>query len=91
METFFKDPDSVLDYTVDWGENYLGSDTISTSTWVVPTGLTSTSDTISSNNRRTTIWLSGGLNNQRYKVVNRIVTNVGRTVDRTIIIHVMER
>lgn len=39
-----KDPDEVLDYQLDWGTR-LGTDTIVTSTWVVPTGITKNSDT----------------------------------------------
>lgn len=93
MKTFYKDPQSTVDYTFDWGDEYLGSDTIATSTWILPTGLTNESDSISSNNKRTTVWISGGSNNQRYTVTNRITTNVGfgRTVERSMIIHVMER
>lgn len=55
--TFFKDPDAVLDYGVDWTA-WLGSDTIVTSTWVVsPTGLTA--ERGANTPRTTTIWLRG--------------------------------
>ena len=42
LETFVKDPDEKLDYGFDWA-NALGSDTISASTWVVPSGITQSS------------------------------------------------
>ena len=34
-----KDPDEVLDYCLDWSDRLGSSDTISTSTWIVPTGI----------------------------------------------------
>ena len=40
---FSKDPHSVLDYVVNWSL-WLGTDTITTSEWIVPTGLTKVDD-----------------------------------------------
>ena len=40
---FFKDPGSITAYTIDWAP-WLGTDTISSSTWIVPVGITKTSD-----------------------------------------------
>jgi hypothetical protein len=71
-----KDPDAVLDYQVDWSA-WLGVDTISTSTWVVPTGITKNSDTKTTTTA--TIWLRGGTAGTLYLVTNRIVTAGGRT------------
>ena len=68
-QTFVKDPDATLDYIIDWSE-WLDTDTISTSTWTVPTGLTNVSD--SNTTTTATIWLSGGTAGQRYTVSNRI-------------------
>jgi len=86
--SFLKDPNAVLDYQIDW-ETWLGTDTISTSTWTVPTGLTKDSD--SKTTTAATIWLSGGTADSQYNVVNRIVTAGGRTEDRTIVIFCQER
>lgn len=89
MTSYTKDPDAVLDYTVDWnGAAALGgpwlqtSETITTSTWIVPVGITqnSTSNTTTT----ATIWLSGGTAGTTYEVTNRVVTNQGRTNDHTI-------
>lgn len=85
---FLKDPDAVLDYMVDWSD-WLDSDTISTSTWTVTTGITEDSDTKS--DTTTTIWLSGGTVGTEYELVNRIVTAGGREDDRTIMIKVQEK
>lgn len=85
---FTKDPNAVLDYEIDW-ETWLGSDTISSSSWTADSGLTVDSDT--STTTTATAWLSGGTVGTTYSVTNRIVTAAGRTEDRTIKIKVAER
>lgn len=82
-QTFFKDPNAVLDYTIDWS-TWLGSDTISSSDWVVDSGITENS--ASNTTTAATIWLSGGTAGTAYAVTNRIVTAGGRTEDRTLTI-----
>ena len=86
---FTKDPDAILDYQFDWSDWLGSSDTISTSTFTVETGLTKVTDTKTTTT--TTIWLSGGTVGQTYGVANRIVTAGGRTEDRSIMIHVTNR
>jgi hypothetical protein len=80
---FNKDPDALLDYRVDWIA-WLGVDTISTSTWILESGITKFTD--SKTNTAATIWLSGGTANESYRVVNKIVTAGGRTDERTLTI-----
>jgi hypothetical protein len=58
------------------------ADTIVTSTWVVPVGLTLSSS--SHDTTSTTVWLSGGTAGTRYTLINRIVTAGGRTVERSL-------
>jgi hypothetical protein len=90
IATFEKDPNAVLDYVIDWGDEWLeAGDEISTSAWTIPTGITKDSDTKTTTT--TTIWLSGGTDGVSYDIVNRIVTTGGRTDDRTITIKVRER
>lgn len=86
--TFLKDPGGNLDYAVDWTA-WLGNDTIDTSTWTVPTGLTKVSD--SKTMKIATVWLSGGTVGQEYTVTNHIKTAAGREDERSIIIQVQER
>lgn len=83
-----KDPDAVLDYSVDWTD-WLDGDTISTSAWTVPSGITQTS--ASTTTLITTIWLSGGSGGRTYEIKNRIVTAAGRTEERTIRLPVRTR
>jgi hypothetical protein len=80
-----KDPDEVLDYQVDWTEK-LATDTIATSTWIVPAGLTKDSD--SNTPTKTTIWLSGGTPGEQYGITNRITTTGGRTIEQWLTIRV---
>lgn len=89
IATFEKDPNAVLDYVIDWGDEWLATgDEIDTSTWSVPAGITKDSD--SKTTTTTTIWVSGGTDGVTYDIVNRIVTTGGRTDDRTITIIVRE-
>lgn len=89
LQTFRKDPDSVLDYGFDWSSWLATGETISTSTWTVPSGITKDSD--EKDNTSTTIWLSGGTAGTTYALANKIVTSVGRTTERTMDIIVTER
>ena len=79
-----KDPDSVIDYGADWALWLASGETIITSTWVIPTGLVSDSET--STTTATAVFLSGGTIGESYTVTNRIVTSAGRTEDRSMII-----
>jgi hypothetical protein len=90
----YKDPNAVLDYRFDWqgddpGPWLADAETISTSTWTVPTGITKDSD--SKTDTTATIWLSGGTAGVTYDVVNRITTSAGRTEDRTLQVVCVER
>lgn len=80
--TFYKDEDAVLDYMWDWSDWLAAeSDTITSSTFIVPIGITKASDTHTGTTA--TVWLSGGTSQQSYFVTNRIVTSGGRTNDKT--------
>lgn len=87
---FIKDPEAKLDYVVDWSA-WLepDADTIATSEWDAPDGLTVESE--AATNSRATVWLSGGTEGSVYPVVNSIVTAAGRTDERTIYIHVNDK
>ena len=85
---YYKDPDAVLDYAIDWSD-WLGTDTISTSAWTVDSGITKDSD--SNTITTATIWLSGGAAGEHYECTNRITTADGRTDDRTIVIQIQEK
>ncbi len=90
-----KDPSEVLDYSVDWqGTNnpvLESGETITTSTWTTPTGLTE--DSTSKTSTTTTVVLSGGTAGTLYTLTNNIVTDnsPARTYERDINLEVRER
>lgn len=87
-QTFIKDPDAVLDYSINWSA-WLSTDTIDTSVWTADTGITV--DSYSNTTTVATVWMSGGTAGNQYAVTNSITTTAGREEDRTIYITVMER
>lgn len=81
-----KDPEEVLDYTIDWSDRMSG-DTITTSEWEMDPDnddelLIEDSNSISGEN--TIIWLSGGTLGETYFLTNHIVTSAGREMDQTV-------
>lgn len=86
---FTKDPDDILDYSFDWTAWLATNETISTSTWLNSPGITVNSSTNTA--QIATVWLSGGVSGNPYTVTNRIVTNQGRQVDRTMTIRVTNK
>ncbi len=81
MKIITMDPDSVLDYFVEW-QRWLDGDTIETSTWLISPD-TLTRGLEEKTNTRATIWLSGILEGAVHLVTNRIHTAGGRTEDRS--------
>jgi hypothetical protein len=83
-----QDPQDGLDYDFDWSA-WLGSDTISSYTVTVQTGLTKDSD--SRTNGIVTVWLSGGTVGRFYKVTCHVITGGGRKADRSIEISIKNK
>ena len=88
-ETIEKSPRDVLDYTFKW-KAWLdkASDTVSSSTITVDSGITVDSD--SNNTDSATVWLSGGTNGDSYKITNQIVTAGGRTKEGHFFVKVVD-
>lgn len=83
-----KDPDALVDYSVNWSR-WLDGDEIASSTWLVPAGLTNEGE--DNTTTTATIWLSGGTIGTSYTVTNRITTVAGRTDDRSFTLTIAER
>lgn len=98
-----KDPDELLDYSVDWSR-FLGSDTISAVTWyvydeddvktqmsdgTVVNGLQFIQGTVSG--QVATARFGLGTNNVRYTVVCRVDTGDGLRYERSIFLRVKEK
>ena len=83
-----KDTADVADYQINWA-TFLGSDTISTSTWTVPSESGLVIDSNSNTTTTATVWLSGGTAGV-YQIANRITTAGGRTYERSVSLTVGE-
>ena len=98
-----KDPDELLDYSVDWSR-FLGSDTISAVTWYVydeddvktelsdadvVNGIQFVQGTVSG--QVATARFGLGTNNVRYTVVCRVDTGDGLRYERSIFLRVKEK
>lgn len=90
MHRFSKVDGEVLDFAIDYTKELTdkGSDTISTSTWSVPTGLVLDSD--QNTTLIATAFLSGGTVGKEYEVVNEITTAAGRTYQRRMTIVILK-
>jgi hypothetical protein len=84
----FKDPDEILDYEIEWSARLAG-DTIVTSAWTVPVGITKTQQ--SQSPVATIVWLTGGTIGETYAILNRIVTVGGRTMDQSVLLQVRSK
>lgn len=78
---FVQDPDSTLDYPFEWAP-FLEGDTIATSVFLLPDGLTQVSTAIDGS--ITTVFLSGAQCGRIYRCTNRVTTGDGRIEDKTI-------
>lgn len=88
-KTFFKDPGSLLDYTVDWSLWMPSGDTISSVDWTVPSGILDAQE--SNDDDSATIWISSGTAGTAYKVTNQITTTKGRIAERAFELQVIDR
>jgi len=88
-QSFIKDPNAVLDYSIDWSSWLATGETITVSTWTVSIGITVDSNNFSGTD--TVVWLSGGTAGSDYEGTNHITTSVGREDDRTITLICQER
>ena len=92
MKRFIKDPDAVLDYTVDWARWLDGDDTITSLTVTVDDAEGGvTVDSEEHTDTTATAWISGGTIGVTYHVAFRVDTAGGRTDERTIALTVRER
>lgn len=89
---FEKDPQALLDYSVNW-TTWLGSDTILTSTFVVapPGELLISSDSVDATNKIAMVWLEGGVRPKVYLVTNHVTTAGGRADDHSFQIKMVEK
>lgn len=84
-----KDPNEVLDYTIDWTSRLIGSDTVSSVVWTVPSGITK--DSQSNDTTKAVIWLSGGSNTRTYPITCQVTTASGRVMEQSVTLKLAEK
>ncbi|ESZ85960.1 MAG: hypothetical protein Q27BB25_16635 [Blastomonas sp. CACIA14H2] len=93
MSLFVKDPDSRIDYRVDWGAAYLGINLIVASGWSVapdaPGGLAVITD--SHDGRSATVTIAGGQVGAIYALTNRVTLSNGEIDERSVSVRVEPR
>lgn len=93
MTFLLKDPDAILDYSIDWGAEYLGGDQLATSEWSVtpeePGGVSVAGSSFDANSA--TVKAAGGVPGRIYRLVNQVALGSGRVDSRSIVLRVEER
>jgi hypothetical protein len=93
MTLLLKDPDAVLDYSVDWGAEYLGGDLLAASDWSVvpdePGGVTIAGSDFDATT--TTVKAASGVAGKLYSLVNHVTLESGRIDDRSVVLRVEKR
>jgi hypothetical protein len=96
LKRFVKDPQEVLDYTIDWSQWLVSGDYITAVTATAPTGIVITSPSAASiigsgvNATATKVWVSGGTAGTSYDIALRVTTNGTRQGERSITIQVKD-
>lgn len=86
---YIKDPQATLDYSFDWTD-WLGTgETISSTSWTVPAGLTKVSEVATS--YISTCRISGGVLGTSYTVTCQITTNLGEIDQRSLQLTIQDR
>lgn len=94
LTQFTKDPDSVLDYAVDWQDVLEDGESILSSSWTVEDlgnadDLKEHSKGTAVDSGKVLIWLEDGVAGETYEVTNAISTSDDRQYDRTFRIRVV--
>lgn len=93
MTLLLKHPDAVLDYSVDWGAEYLGEDQLADSQWTVdPEEMGGIAVVASSfEPALATVKAGGGLPGRIYRLTNQVAMQSGRVDSRSITLRVERR
>jgi hypothetical protein len=94
MTLLLKDPEAVLDYAIDWGAQYLDQgDLLAESSWSVEPDETDGVSVVDNSfgDSISTVQAAGGIPGRLYRLANRVVTQSGRTDERSITLRVEKR
>jgi hypothetical protein len=74
---FVKEPEALLDYTIDWSDWLAVGDTIASGVfYLLQSGLTIEDEDVAATTH--TAWLSGGVDGQIYNVISHVYSTLGR-------------
>jgi hypothetical protein len=90
---FLKDPDSVLDYSVDWTAAAAGAGAIVDSRWTVSPAEAGGAVVLMAGltGMRATVRLAGGKAGHVYRIANRVQLADGSSDERSLVVRVEER
>jgi hypothetical protein len=93
MTLLLKDPEALLDYSVDWGADYLSGDVLTESSWTVSPAEAGGVSIVSSrfDLLQSTVQVGGGQPGRIYRLTNHVVTAEGREDSRSIMLRVEKR
>ena len=93
MTLLLKDPEATLDYSVDWGADYLTGDVLTESSWTVSPAEAGGVSIVSSRFDLlvSTLEVGGGHPGRIYRLTNHVVTGEGREDSRSIMLRVEKR
>jgi len=86
-----KDPNEVLDYTLDWTQRLNGTEAITASDWTVPVDLTVYGGLQPFTATTSTVWISGGRPERVYKLTCKVTTDEERVLEQTLTLTMVER
>ena len=93
MTLLLKDPNAVLDYSVDWGVSYLDGDAIADSSWTINPTENGGVEVVASQHdfNVATVQAAGGVPGHVYQLINQVVLASGRSDSRSIVLRVERR
>lgn len=93
MTLLLKDPEALLDYSVDWGADYLTGDVLTESGWAVSPAEVVVVSIVSSRFDLlvSTVQVAGGVPGRIYRLTNHVITAEGREDSRSIMLRVEKR
>ena len=93
MTLLLKDPEALIDYSVDWGADYLTGDILTESSWTVSPAESGGVSIVSSrfDLKQSTVEVGGGQPGRIYRLTNHVVTAEGREDSRSIMLRVEKR
>jgi hypothetical protein len=93
MSLLLKDPAAILDYAVNWAAEYLDSDQILQSDWMVEPGEEGGAEIIANNVAGGTamVKVGGGIPGHIYRLSNHVLLESGREDSRSIVLRVETR